>query len=76
MGATEPGCFDALASATLEKCTLSAKAVWQLVLALQEVEPPLKPFLMEIRADPDADLFFQAGELLGRGASPRKLLLK
>nr|XP_056721337.1 zinc finger and BTB domain-containing protein 40-like [Euleptes europaea] len=60
------GLLAALASAALEEQTLSAAALWQVLLALQDQEPSLKRFLKEVQKEADADLFFQA-ELLAKG---------
>ncbi|XP_074017782.1 zinc finger and BTB domain-containing protein 40 isoform X2 [Numenius arquata] len=55
----EAGSFASLVSAVLEERSLSASAVWQLLLALRE--PALLNLLMEdIRKQPGAEFFFQA----------------
>ncbi|XP_054427671.1 zinc finger and BTB domain-containing protein 40 [Pteronotus mesoamericanus] len=53
--------FTSLMSAVLEKQTLSATAVWQLLLMVQETKTcPLNLLMEEIRREPGADAFFQA----------------
>ncbi|PNJ27299.1 ZBTB40 isoform 1 [Pongo abelii] len=55
------GGFNSLISAVLEKQTLSATAVWQLLLVVQETKTcPLDLLMEEIRREPGADAFFQA----------------
>lgn len=55
------GGFSALMSAVLEKQTLSATAIWQLLLVAQETKTCLLNLLMEeIRREPGADTFFRA----------------
>ena len=56
------GGFTSLMSAVLEKQTLSATAVWQLLLMAQETKAcPLNRLLEEIRREPGADAFFRSG---------------
>lgn len=56
------GGFSSLMSAVLEKQTLSATAVWQLLLLLQETKAcPLSPLMEEMRREPGAGAFFRAG---------------
>ncbi|XP_008055843.1 zinc finger and BTB domain-containing protein 40 isoform X2 [Carlito syrichta] len=55
------GGFSSLLSAVLEKQTLPATAIWQLLLVAQETKTcPLDLLLEEIRREPGADAFFQA----------------
>ncbi|KAK2503729.1 hypothetical protein MC885_006864 [Smutsia gigantea] len=55
------GGFSSLISAALEKQTLSATAIWQLLLAAQETKTcPLNLLMEEIRREPGASAFFQA----------------
>ncbi|KAM7099346.1 zinc finger and BTB domain-containing protein 40 isoform 1-T8 [Molossus nigricans] len=55
------GGFSSLMSAVLEKQTLSATAVWQLLLVVQETKTcPSSPLMEEIRREPGADAFFRA----------------
>ncbi|KAM9242428.1 zinc finger and BTB domain-containing protein 40 isoform 2-T2 [Dugong dugon] len=55
------GGFSSLISAVLEKQTLSATAVWQLLLVAQETKTcPLNLLMEEIQREPGADAFFQA----------------
>nr|KAF6445636.1 zinc finger and BTB domain containing 40 [Molossus molossus] len=55
------GGFSSLMSAVLEKQTLSATAVWQLLLVVQETKTcPLSLLMEEIRREPGADAFFRA----------------
>ncbi|XP_073089475.1 zinc finger and BTB domain-containing protein 40 isoform X2 [Manis javanica] len=55
------GGFSSLISAALEKQTLSATAIWQLLLAAQETKTCSLNLLMEeIRREPGANAFFQA----------------
>ncbi|XP_045046579.2 zinc finger and BTB domain-containing protein 40 isoform X2 [Desmodus rotundus] len=55
------GGFTSLMSAVLEKQTLSATAVWQLLLMAQETKAcPLNRLLEEIRREPGADAFFRS----------------
>ncbi|XP_005394798.1 PREDICTED: zinc finger and BTB domain-containing protein 40 isoform X4 [Chinchilla lanigera] len=55
------GGFSSLMSAVLEKRTLSATAVWQLLLAAQETKTcPLNLLMGEIRKEPGANAFFWA----------------
>uniref|UniRef100_A0A2K6C0V7 Zinc finger and BTB domain containing 40 n=1 Tax=Macaca nemestrina TaxID=9545 RepID=A0A2K6C0V7_MACNE len=55
------GGFNSLISAVLEKQTLSATAVWQLLLVVQETKTcPLDLLMEEIRREPGADAFFRA----------------
>lgn len=56
------GGFSALLSAVLEKQTLSATTIWQLLLVDQETKNcPLNLLMEEIRREPGADAFFRAG---------------
>lgn len=58
------GGFTSLMSAVLEKQTLSATAVWQLLLTVQETKTcPLNRLMEEIRREPGAEAFFRAGGL-------------
>ncbi|XP_010624309.1 zinc finger and BTB domain-containing protein 40 isoform X4 [Fukomys damarensis] len=58
---TGSGGLSSLMSAVLEKQTLSAVAIWQLLLAAQETKTcPLNMVMEEIRKEPGADAFFQA----------------
>ncbi|KAM6172546.1 zinc finger and BTB domain-containing protein 40 isoform 2-T2 [Erethizon dorsatum] len=53
--------FSSLMSAVLEEQTLSATAIWQLLLAAQETKTcPLNLLVDEIRKEPSADAFFRA----------------
>ncbi|XP_060235254.1 zinc finger and BTB domain-containing protein 40 isoform X1 [Meriones unguiculatus] len=55
------GGFSSLMSAALERKTLSATAIWQLLLAAQETETcPLNLLLEEVGKEPGAGAFFQA----------------
>ncbi|XP_065384228.1 zinc finger and BTB domain-containing protein 40 isoform X2 [Macaca fascicularis] len=55
------GGFNSLISAVLEKQTLSATAIWQLLLVVQETKTcPLDLLMEEIRREPGADAFFRA----------------
>uniref|UniRef100_A0A2K6LCK2 Zinc finger and BTB domain containing 40 n=1 Tax=Rhinopithecus bieti TaxID=61621 RepID=A0A2K6LCK2_RHIBE len=55
------GGFNSLVSAVLEKQTLSATAVWQLLLVVQETKTcPLDLLMEEIRRESGADAFFRA----------------
>uniref|UniRef100_A0A2K5PSZ9 Zinc finger and BTB domain containing 40 n=1 Tax=Cebus imitator TaxID=2715852 RepID=A0A2K5PSZ9_CEBIM len=55
------GGFSSLVSAVLEKQTLSATAVWQLLLVVQETKPCSLDLLMEeIGREPGAGAFFRA----------------
>ncbi|XP_060040704.1 zinc finger and BTB domain-containing protein 40 isoform X2 [Erinaceus europaeus] len=55
------GAFSSLMSAVLEKQTLSAVAIWQLLLAAQETKTcPLNLLMEEIQKEPGASAFFQA----------------
>uniref|UniRef100_A0A096MTP3 Zinc finger and BTB domain containing 40 n=1 Tax=Papio anubis TaxID=9555 RepID=A0A096MTP3_PAPAN len=55
------GGFNSLISAVLEKQTLSATAVWQLLLVVQETKTcPLDLLMEEIQREPGADAFFRA----------------
>ncbi|XP_048375543.1 zinc finger and BTB domain-containing protein 40-like isoform X2 [Sphaerodactylus townsendi] len=62
-GEARSGVLTALASAALDEQTLSATAIWQVLLVLQDQVPPLKRFLEEVQKEADADLFFQTGSL-------------
>lgn len=54
--------FSSLLSAVLEKQTLSATAIWQLLLVAQETKNcPLNLLMEEIQREPGADAFFRAG---------------
>lgn len=56
----------ALMSAVLEKHTVSAAAIWQLLLVAQETKPcPLSLLMEEIRREPGANAFFRAGRVPG-----------
>lgn len=56
----------ALMSAVLEKHTVSAAAIWQLLLLAQETKPcPLSLLMEEIRREPGAHAFFRAGTVPG-----------
>lgn len=58
---TGSGGFHALLSAVLEKHTVSAAAIWQLLLVAQEMKPcPLSLLMEEIRREPGANAFFRA----------------
>lgn len=60
------GGFSALMSAVLEKHTLSAAAIWQLLLVAQETKTcPLNLLMEEVRREPGADAFFRAGRVPG-----------
>ncbi|XP_032216779.1 zinc finger and BTB domain-containing protein 40 isoform X2 [Mustela erminea] len=55
------GGFSSLMSAVLEKQTLSAMAIWQVLLVAQETKIcPLNLLMEEIRREPGADAFFRA----------------
>uniref|UniRef100_A0A8C6DJC0 Zinc finger and BTB domain containing 40 n=1 Tax=Moschus moschiferus TaxID=68415 RepID=A0A8C6DJC0_MOSMO len=55
------GGLSALASAVLEKHTVSAAAIWQLLLVAQETKTcPLSLLMEEIRREPGANAFFRA----------------
>ncbi|XP_025213451.1 zinc finger and BTB domain-containing protein 40 isoform X2 [Theropithecus gelada] len=55
------GGFNSLISAVLEKQTLSATAVWQLLLVVRETKTcPLDLLMEEIQREPGADAFFRA----------------
>ncbi|KAM8788674.1 zinc finger and BTB domain-containing protein 40 [Rhynchonycteris naso] len=55
------GGFSSLMSAVLEKQTLSATAIWQLLLVVQDTKTcPLNLLMEEIRKEPGANAFFQA----------------
>ncbi|KAM6217968.1 zinc finger and BTB domain-containing protein 40 isoform 1-T1 [Rhynchocyon petersi] len=55
------GGFSSLISAVLEKQTLSATAIWQLLLVAQETKTcPLNLLIEEVRREPGADAFFRA----------------
>ncbi|XP_074704526.1 zinc finger and BTB domain-containing protein 40 isoform X2 [Strix aluco] len=56
----EGGGFASLVSAALEERSLSVSAVWQLLLAVRELAP-LNLLMEEIRRQPGAEFFFQAG---------------
>ena len=63
---TGSGGFHALMSAVLEKHTVSAAAIWQLLLVAQEMKPcPLSLLMEEIRREPGANAFFRAGRVSG-----------
>uniref|UniRef100_F7I188 Zinc finger and BTB domain containing 40 n=1 Tax=Callithrix jacchus TaxID=9483 RepID=F7I188_CALJA len=58
---SDSGGFSSLISAVLEKQTLSATAVWQLLLVVQETKPCSLDLLMEeIGREPGAGAFFRA----------------
>lgn len=58
------GGFSSLMSAALERQTLSATAIWQLLLVAQESQTcPLNLLLEEVGKEPGAGAFFRAGEL-------------
>ncbi|XP_063001205.1 zinc finger and BTB domain-containing protein 40 isoform X3 [Elgaria multicarinata webbii] len=60
-GAVQPRlAFGALASAALEEQALPTAALWQVLLAGQTAEPPLRHVLAEIQKEPGAALLFQA----------------
>ncbi|XP_069636479.1 LOW QUALITY PROTEIN: zinc finger and BTB domain-containing protein 40 [Haliaeetus albicilla] len=56
----EAGGFASLVSAALEERSLSVSAIWQLLLAVRE-PAPLNLLMDEIRKQPGAEFFFQAG---------------
>lgn len=57
------GGVSSLMSAALERQTVSAAAIWQLLLAAQETETcPLNLLLEEVEREPGAGAFFRAGE--------------
>lgn len=60
----EAGGFASLVSAALEERSLSVSAIWQLLLAVRE-PAPLNLLMDEIRKQPGAEFFFQAGNGLG-----------
>lgn len=64
----EAGGFASLVSAALEERSFSVSAVWQLLLAVRE-PAPLNLLMEEIRKQPGAEFFFQAGD--GLGVPPR-----
>ncbi|XP_012890286.1 PREDICTED: zinc finger and BTB domain-containing protein 40 isoform X2 [Dipodomys ordii] len=58
---SDSGGFSSLMSAALEKQTLSATAIWQLLLAARETKTcPLNLLLEQIGREPGANAFFQA----------------
>lgn len=67
----EAGGFASLVSAALEERSLSVSAIWQLLLAVRE-PAPLNLLMDEIRKQPGAEFFFQAGN--GLGVVPPALL--
>lgn len=65
------GGFSSLMSAVLEKQTLSAMAIWQVLLVAQETKTcPLNLLMEEIRREPGADAFFRAGRPPGLLSEP------
>ncbi|XP_012976721.1 zinc finger and BTB domain-containing protein 40 isoform X3 [Mesocricetus auratus] len=59
--ASGSGGFNSMMSAALERQTLSATAIWQLLLVAQETQPcPLNLLLEEIGKEPGAGAFFRA----------------
>ncbi|XP_075045974.1 zinc finger and BTB domain-containing protein 40 isoform X2 [Mixophyes fleayi] len=52
--------FNILISTVFEEQTLAAMAVWQLLLAMQEISPSVKSLMDEIRKEPGADVFFHS----------------
>lgn len=69
------GAFGSLTSAALERQTLSATALWQLLLVAPETQArPLSLLLEEVGREPGAGAFFRAGELsaLCHGVAPTK----
>ncbi|ELW68511.1 Zinc finger and BTB domain-containing protein 40 [Tupaia chinensis] len=55
------GGFSSLVSAVLEKQTLSATAIWRLLLEAQETRTcPLNLLMEEVQREPGADVFFRA----------------
>lgn len=70
------GGFSSLMSAVLEKQTLSATAVWQLLLLVQETKAcPLSPLMEEMRREPGAGTFFRAGRTRPARDRPHQKLL-
>ncbi|KAM4015845.1 zinc finger and BTB domain-containing protein 40 [Anomaloglossus baeobatrachus] len=52
--------FSILMSCVFDEQTLSIGAIWQLLLAMQELNPAVKSLMDEIRKEPGADVFFQS----------------
>ncbi|XP_077106306.1 zinc finger and BTB domain-containing protein 40 [Ranitomeya variabilis] len=52
--------FSILVSCACEEQTLSIGAVWQLLLAMQELSPAVRSLMDEIRKEPGADVFFHS----------------
>ncbi|XP_075695665.1 zinc finger and BTB domain-containing protein 40 isoform X2 [Rhinoderma darwinii] len=52
--------FSVLMSSVFEEQTLAVVAVWQLLLAMQELNTSVKSVMDEIRKEPGTDVFFQS----------------
>ncbi|XP_069805079.1 zinc finger and BTB domain-containing protein 40 isoform X2 [Dendropsophus ebraccatus] len=52
--------FSILVACVFEEQTLAVVAVWQLLLAMQDLSPSVKSLMDEIRKEPGADVFFQS----------------
>ncbi|XP_066462846.1 zinc finger and BTB domain-containing protein 40 isoform X2 [Eleutherodactylus coqui] len=52
--------FGILLSCVFEEQTLAVVAVWQLLLAMQDLNPAMKSLMDEIHKEPGADVFFQS----------------
>ncbi|XP_018417865.1 PREDICTED: zinc finger and BTB domain-containing protein 40 [Nanorana parkeri] len=52
--------FGILIFTVFEEQTLPAMAVWQLLLAMEELSPAVRSLMEEVRKEPGADVFFQS----------------
>ncbi|KAG8568852.1 hypothetical protein GDO81_014179 [Engystomops pustulosus] len=52
--------FSILVSCVFEEQTLGVVAIWQLLLAMQEISPAVRSLMDEIRKEPGADVFFHS----------------
>ncbi|KAM5142458.1 zinc finger and BTB domain-containing protein 40 isoform 2-T2 [Mantella aurantiaca] len=52
--------FGLLISTVFEEQTLPVMAIWQLLLAMEELSPPVRSLMDEVRKEPGADVFFQS----------------
>lgn len=52
--------FGILIATVFEEQTLPVMAVWQLLLAMEELSPAVRSLMEEVRKEPGADVFFQS----------------
>nr|DBA16360.1 TPA: hypothetical protein GDO54_003760 [Pyxicephalus adspersus] len=66
--------FSVLVSTVFEEQTLPVMAMWQLLLAMEELSPAIKSLMDEIRKEPGADVFFHS--VLNRENEVAEILIR